>query len=111
MSRAARVRRVAPAQMAGLLVVLAWASLSVRPASAQSLFVSVTSPTNGSTVGGTVTVTANANPLSLVQGVQFTLDGVNLGAEDTSSPYSTPWNTLAATNGSHPLRAVARNAC
>ena len=110
MSRAARVRRVAPAQMAGLLVVLAWASLSVRPASAQSLFVSVTSPTNGSTVGGTVTVTANANPLSLVQGVQFTLDGVNLGAEDTSSPYSTPWNTLAATNGSHTLRAVARNA-
>ena len=43
-------------------------------------------------------------------GVQFTLDGANLGAEDTGSPYSVSWNTTTATNGTHALRAVARDA-
>ena len=43
-------------------------------------------------------------------GVQFTLDGANLGAEDTSSPYSVSWNTAAAGNGAHTLRAIARDA-
>jgi len=45
-----------------------------------------------------------------VVGVQFKLDGANLGAEDTSAPYSASWNTTAATNGSHALTAVARDA-
>src|SRR5206468_7842845 len=38
------------------------------------------------------------------------LDGANLGAEDTSSPYTVTWNTTGATNGSHSLSAVARDA-
>jgi hypothetical protein len=42
--------------------------------------------------------------------VQFKLDGANLGAEDTSAPYSVTWNTTAAANGSHTLSAVARDA-
>jgi hypothetical protein len=42
--------------------------------------------------------------------VQFLLDGVNLNAEDTVSPYSTTWNTTAATNGPHTLSARARDA-
>ena len=45
-----------------------------------------------------------------VAGVQFKLDGTNLGAEDTTSPYSVSWNTLGAANGSHALTAVARDA-
>jgi Bacterial Ig domain len=110
MSRRVDMHSHGPARVAGLFFLLAWAALSPRPASAQSLFVNVTSPADGSTVGGTITVTANATPLALVAGVQFTLDGANLGPEDTSSPYSTPWNTLAAANGSHTLRAVARSA-
>ncbi|TMG73987.1 MAG: esterase, partial [Betaproteobacteria bacterium] len=44
-----------------------------------------------------------------VAGVQFKLDGNNLGAEDTSSPYSVSWNTTTASNGSHTLTAVARD--
>jgi hypothetical protein len=40
-------------------------------------------------------------------GVQFRVDGVNLGAEDTSAPYSVSWNTTTADNGSHTLTAVA----
>jgi bacillopeptidase F len=46
----------------------------------------------------------------IVAGVQFKLDGANLGAEDTMVPYSVSWNTTTATNGSHTLTAVARDA-
>jgi hypothetical protein len=72
--------------------------------------VSVTAPTNGATVSGTVTVTASASDNVGVAGVQFLLDGVNLGAEDTASPYSVSWDTAAASNGTHTLTARARDA-
>ncbi len=72
--------------------------------------VSITSPATGSTVSNTVTVSANASDNVGVAGVQFKLDGVNLGAEDTISPYSISWNTTTATNGSHTLTALARDA-
>src|SRR5207249_12023504 len=39
-----------------------------------------------------------------------TLFRSNLGAEDTTSPYSTNWNTTSASNGSHTLTAIARDA-
>jgi hypothetical protein len=42
--------------------------------------------------------------------VQFQLDGANAGAPDTSAPYSIPWNTTGASNGTHTLTAVARDA-
>jgi len=72
--------------------------------------VSITSPADGATVNGTVTVSANASDNVGVAGVQFLLDGTNLGAESTTAPYSTSWNTTAAANGSHTLTAVARDA-
>src|SRR6185295_2822114 len=72
--------------------------------------VSMTAPANGSTVSATVTLTANASDNVRVVGVQFKVDGVNVGAEDTTSPYSAPWNTTSAANGSHTLTAVARDA-
>src|SRR5439155_21844410 len=72
--------------------------------------VSIASPLNGATVSAAVTVTATASDNVGVAGVQFKLDGANLGAEDTAAPYSTPWNTTAAANGSHTLTAVARDA-
>ena len=73
--------------------------------------VSITTPTNVSTVSGSsVTVSANASDNLGVSGVQFRLDSINLGAEDTSAPYSIVWNTTSATNGSHALTAVARDA-
>jgi hypothetical protein len=72
--------------------------------------VSVTAPAAGATVSGTVNVTANASDDVGVAGVQFTLDGVSLGTEDLASPYSVSWNTAAVANGSHTLRAVARDA-
>src|SRR5438552_3097473 len=59
---------------------------------------------------GTTTVSANASDNVGVAGVQFLLDGVALGAEDTAAPYSISWDTSTATNGSHALTARARDA-
>src|SRR5262245_62056108 len=76
-----------------------------------SLVVTMTSPASGSTVSGTVSVSAGVSIVGAltVAGVQFKLDGANLGAEDTSAPYSVSWNTASAGNGTHTLSAVARD--
>ena len=71
--------------------------------------VALTSPP-ASTVSGTVAVSATASDNVGVAGVQFLLDGANLGAEDTASPYSVSWDTTAVANGSHVLLARARDA-
>jgi hypothetical protein len=72
--------------------------------------VNISNPADGSTLSGTIAVSANASDNVGVVGVQFKLDGTNLGSEVTTSPYSTNWNTTAASNGSHTLTAVARDA-
>src|SRR5207253_11097049 len=72
--------------------------------------VSITSPAAGATVVGTVTVSANASDNVGVVGVHFKLDGANLGAEVTASPYSISWNTTVVGDGTHTLTAVARDA-
>jgi hypothetical protein len=95
-----------------MFVVLGAAAL-LPPASAQlgSLVVTITSPANGATVSATIPVNASVTMIGglITAAVQFKLDGVNLGAEDTSSPYSVQWNTTTATNGSHTLTAVGRD--
>ena len=58
--------------------------------------VSVTAPAAGATVSATTTVTATAADNVGVAGVQFLLDGANLGAEDTTAPYSVAWDTTHA---------------
>ncbi len=72
--------------------------------------VSMSAPSNGATVTGTTNVSANASDNVAVAGVQFKLDGANLGAEDTSAPFTVSWDTRTTTNGSHQLSAVARDA-
>ena len=109
-----QARRATLTRAAALLAILSVvSSMSSRQAEAQlgSLVVTMTSPASGSTVSGTTTASASVSIIGAltVAGVQFTLDGVNLGAEDASAPYSIPWNTRTASNGSHALRAVARD--
>ena len=58
----------------------------------------------------TIAVSATATDNVGVTGVQFTLDGGNLGTEDTSAPFSTTWDTRGVPNGTHTLRARARDA-
>ena len=70
--------------------------------------VSITSPASGATVSGTITVTANASDNVAVADVQFFLDGV-AGPDDTTAPYSVPWDTSTSSNGSHTITAVARD--
>lgn len=73
--------------------------------------VAVSAPASGATVsGGSVSVTANASDTTGVAGVQFKLDGANLGTEDTTAPYSFSWDSTTATNGVHTLSAVACDA-
>ena len=86
----------------------------VRPPSAPDTTfptVSMTAPANNATVSGTnVTVSASASDNVAVIGVQFQLDGANLGPEDTTSPHSISWNSTVANDGTHSLTAVARDA-
>ena len=72
--------------------------------------VSVTAPIDGTNIRGTVAVSANAADNVGVAGVQFKLDGVDLQVEDTTPPYSISWDTATASNASHTLTAVARDA-
>ena len=72
--------------------------------------VAINSPAAGSTLSATVTVTASASDNVAVSGVQFMLDDLPLGAEDTSSPYAISWNTATASNAAHRVSARARDA-
>ena len=72
--------------------------------------VSITAPAAGATVSGaSVSITAEASDNVGVAGVQFKLDGADLGAEVTSVPYNVSWNTTTTGNGPHTLTAVARD--
>src|SRR6266496_2269041 len=103
------------ARAAALSVILCWVSITPSPALAQlqlgSLVVNITSPASGSTVSGSIAVSAGVTIIGslTVAGVQFKLDGANLGAEDTSAPYAVSWNTTTSGNGSHTLTAVGRD--
>src|SRR5205809_639667 len=100
-----------------LSTMVGWSLIAPQPAQAQvlpplpigSLIVTVTSPAAGSPDSCTVPVSASVTIIGslTVRGVQFKVDGANLGAEDTSAPYSVSWNTTTASNGSHTLTAVA----
>jgi hypothetical protein len=72
--------------------------------------VSLSTPANGATVSSAISVAATATDNVAVVGVQFRLNGANLGAEDATAPYSVTWDTTTAANGPHTLVAVARDA-
>jgi concanavalin A-like lectin/glucanase superfamily protein/galactose oxidase-like protein/Big-like domain-containing protein len=71
--------------------------------------VEVTAPGAGSTVSGVVTLSATATDNASVVGVQFLVDGVPIGAEDTAAPYSVAWLSSTVANGSHLVSARARD--
>jgi hypothetical protein len=95
---------------AGSTATSAVVTVTVSNADVQGPTVSLTAPANGATVSGATTVSADAADNVGVAGVQFKLDGVAYGTEDTSAPYSRSWDSLTATNGTHSLTAVARDA-
>ena len=72
--------------------------------------VSIVLPANGTSVTGSTAVSANATDNVGVIGVQFKLDGADLGGENLAYPFTASWNTETAANGTHQLGAVARDA-
>jgi Tol biopolymer transport system component len=59
-------------------------------------------------IEGEVTITATTANAEAV-GVQFTIDGVQLGGEVTAAPYSIEWDTRTYANGAHVLSAGVRD--
>ena len=69
----------------------------------------VTSPAAGAVLTGTVTLVASVDQAVTAAGVQFQVDGINVGAEDTVAPYEYAWDTSSVANGAHQLTAVVRD--
>jgi len=69
---------------------------------------SISAPSNGATLAGSVTVTCTATDDVGVANVQLYLDSAPLGGPITSisSSFSLPWNTATTTNGPHTISAV-----
>ena len=71
--------------------------------------VSLTSPAAGSTLSGTVSLTASASDNVAVSRVDFYVDGTLVG-QDTASPYSHSWDSSTVADGTHSLSARAYDA-
>ncbi|WP_318556464.1 Ig-like domain-containing protein [Geobacter anodireducens] len=71
--------------------------------------VAVSSPANGATVAGTVSMAATASDNVGVSKVEFYVNNVLKGS-DTTSPYAYSWDTTSAANGSYTLTAKAYDA-
>lgn len=99
----------------GTIVFLASSNAYLRSGSLESdaPTVSITSPSNGSYASGTIDVVASASDtgISGLVGVQLYYGtNINIGSEDTSSPYSQSLDTTSLNDGSsYSLFAVARD--
>ena len=71
--------------------------------------VTLTAPIAGTIVSNTVVISATASDNVGVVGVRFQVDGVNVGAELLSPPYTTTWNTHDVPDGLHVVRANSRD--
>lgn len=72
--------------------------------------VSITNPTDGATVSGSIAFTATAADNVAVNNVAFSVDGVQQGSTDMTAPYGITLDTTTLTNGVHVLRATAYDA-
>jgi hypothetical protein len=76
----------------------------------QNLALALTSPTGGSTVGGTVTLSATPTAGDPPYSVQFTIDGTDLGGPDATAPYTATWDSRTVADGAHQVGARATDA-
>jgi len=101
-------------RLAAIALFTASAALIPSHASAQlslgRLIVTITAPNSGATVSGSVPFSASVSIVGAltVRSVEFKVNGVVI-AEDTSAPYSIPWNTRTGGNGSRQLTVTARD--
>ncbi len=77
----------------------------------QAPIATLTAPANLATgLTGTLNLTATATDNVGVAGVEFQIDGILIGSEDTSAPYAASVDTSQYAAGQHVLRARARDA-
>jgi len=69
----------------------------------------LTLPAAATVISNTVTISATATDNVAVVGVQFKVDGKNVGSEVTSPPYAAIWDSTTVSNGTHTLQVVARD--
>ncbi len=69
--------------------------------------VQITAPATGDTVAGTVSLSSSVTSSHPVTSVQYFLNGLPLGAVQTTSPYSLSWDSKTANNGLNTLTTVA----
>jgi|GEM_PF-1925506 formylglycine-generating enzyme required for sulfatase activity len=71
----------------------------------------ITAPAGGATVSGAIPCSATVHRSGGigVAGLQFRVDGADIGSEMQSPPYSIKWDTTSVVNGSHTLSVVARD--
>ena len=67
----------------------------------------LTSPANGATVSGTVTVTATASSSAGIAKIELYIDGILATSVSNTTNLSYSWNTAAVANGSHSLQTKA----
>jgi peptidoglycan/xylan/chitin deacetylase (PgdA/CDA1 family) len=84
--------------------------ITVVPPDTTAPTVSVTAPAANASVNGTTSLTAQASDNVGVVGVKFLVDGVPIGVEDTTSPYSVSLDSTTLSNGNHTVTAEARDA-
>lgn len=80
----------------------------------------ITAPKTGSKVTGSVPLSASASPASLpsggkegnnaITGVQYQVDGFDIGSEISAAPYNAIFDSSIVENGTHNISAVLRDA-
>jgi hypothetical protein len=68
--------------------------------------VSITNPADGSTVSGSVNITADATDDNGVTQVELFVDGASVGV-DTDAPYAVSWDSTSVLDGDHTITATA----
>ncbi len=67
--------------------------------------ISITSPSDGSTIGGAHTITTDTSSNIGVKNVTFYIDDISIGV-DSNSPYAHSYNFNSLTSGNHKITAI-----
>ncbi len=107
-SRSAIAGRLLPLALAVLLGACG-SDGTVTPPPPPGLVVTISAPTSGAILNDSLTLTASASAPTGIAGVQFKLDGANLGAEDSTPPYALRIDSYTFADGPHTVSARARD--
>jgi N-acetylglucosamine-6-sulfatase len=72
--------------------------------------ISLEAPADGAHIGGTIALSANASDVVGVSRVEFLVDGVVVGSDDTGVPYSFDWDSSTVADGQVTITAKAYDA-